>query len=250
VNSRHISIVVCFVSCVSWATASNYDSYQRTERDSKRNNPGASVSSFTPRFHWFQNRLFDFCDIFNFGVGATHENPTTGPLTPSFGAYIQVTDFVQLGYLKFGGVAAEWEGRGFGAYTEIRDIWGYTFDKSWSVQQGENAVNFYKDAEASKNWCLRMNNPERYKDESGHIVVHSVSGKRLSPWKQHPRGWHNYAYTGVELALPLGIPYTPLDTHLGFTVRTGIDTSQIADFILGFVGLDFWHDDLRELDVK
>jgi hypothetical protein len=29
-----------------------------------------------------------------------------------------------------------------------------------------------------------------------------------------------------------------------------VDTSQVFDFILGIVGIDFWHDDLREADVR
>ena len=95
-----------------------------------------------------------------------------------------------------------------------------------------------------------MDNQERFGEDSAHIIAHQDAGKSSSPWSEHPRGWHNYAYTGAEVAIPLGIPYTPLDTHLGITVRAGFDTSQVADFVLGFLGLDFWHDDLRESDVK
>jgi hypothetical protein len=34
------------------------------------------------------------------------------------------------------------------------------------------------------------------------------------------------------------------------TARLGVDTSQVADFVLGLFGLDFWHDDLRASDMK
>jgi len=192
------------------------------------------------------------CDIFNIGLGVTAENPITGPITPSYGLYLHMTDYFRLGGVRFGGASAEWEGRGFGAYTEVREIrgYGYTVNNRFDVQQGNDVVSFYKDPDASANWRLRMDTNERFNNDSAHIVAHPMAGKSASPTEWHPRGWHNFAYTGLEFAIPLGIPCTPADTHLGIDVRAGIDTSQVADFVLGFIGLDFWHDDLRASDVK
>lgn len=211
---------------------------------------GSSESVFTPGHHWFMNRVSDFCDIFHCGVGVTHENPVTGPLTPSFGLHGQVTDYGHLGYLVFAGASAEMEGRGFGAYPEYREIGGFGPWKTWAVSQSGGGVSFYKDAKLSRGWASRMDTKESFNEDSAHVVIHKDPDRYSTSWNNHPRGWHNFAYTGLEVALPLGIPYTPLDTHLGATARLGVDTSQIADFVLGIFGFDFWHDDLRASDVS
>jgi hypothetical protein len=249
-------------SLASFGESFDSDSYFRTreanlkkirakETVTKKAHANVSIASpFAPKYNWFGNRVADFCDMFSLGIGATHENPITGPITPSFGIHAQFSDYWQLGYLIFGGVTAEWEGRGFGAYGETREIWGFGPWSGWDVYQGANAVSYYKDPVASQKWRLRMDTEERFGDNSGHIVAHTGgNGPGSSPWKSHPRGWHNYAYTGLEVAIPLGIPYTPLDTHLGITLRAGVDTSQLADFILGIFCIDFWHDDLQRSDV-
>lgn len=181
------------------------------------------------------------------GVGLTHANPVTGPLSPSFGIHGQLTDYGHLGYVVFAGGSAEMEGRGFGAYSETREIGGFGPWKTWNVSQGTEAVSFYKDPKESRAWMSRMDYAEAFNGDPAHVVVHTDASS--TSWNHHPRGWHNFAYTGLEIALPLGIPYTPLDTHLGVDCRVGIDTSQIADFVLGLVGLDFWHDDLRAEDI-
>lgn len=217
--------------------------------DSSRMSGASSESIFTPGHKWFQNRLADFCDIFHCGVGMTHENPVTGPLTPSLGIHGQLTDYCHLGYLIFAGGSMEMEGRGFGMYPEYRQIGGFGPWKTWTVSQTGGLTSFYKDPKDSRGWASRMDSKESYNDDPAHVVIHDAD-RFSETWNNHPRGWHNFAYTGLEIALPLGIPYTPLDTHLGATVRAGIDTSQIADFLLGFVGIDFWHDDLRATDVK
>ena len=208
-----------------------------------------SESIFTPSYNWFQNRVADFCDIFHLGLGMTHENPVTGPLTPSFGVHAQVTDYGNLGYMTFAGGSLDMEGRGFGAYSEYREIAGFGPWKTWTVAQGGESVSFYKNPKLSRGWSLRMSGKESFNDDPAHVTIHKNADRYSPAWNNHPRGWHNFAYTGVEIALPLGIPYTPADTHLGMTVRTGIDTSQVADFVLGLFGLDFWHDDLRASDV-
>ena len=208
----------------------------------------ATVSDFTPRFHWFQNRVSDFCDIFHMGVGLTHESPATGPWTPSFGLHAQVTDYGHLGGVVFGGGTAEMEGRGFGAYSEVRKIAGFGPWKMWNVVQGTESVSFYKDPKQSRAWQSRMDFSESFNGDPAHVVIHNDASS--ASWNNHPRGWHNFAYTGAEIAIPLGIPYTPLDTHWGIDCRLGVDTSQVADFILGIFGVDFWHDDLRAEDMQ
>lgn len=253
-NKVWICAAVVLSACVASGQAYGYGDRNPLLTDDAQvsvyTNNTTGVTSWTPRFNWFRNRIADFCDIFHLGVGVTHENPITGPLTPSFGAHLQVTDYGHLGYVLFGGAVAEWEGRGFGAYSEIRKISGFGPWKNWDVRQSPGAVNFYKDPERSRHWMARMYNEEGFTGESAHLVVHSGDGDRGHTWEDHPRGWHNYAYTGFDLALPIGIPYTPIDSHLGIALRFGVDTSQVFDFILGIVGIDFWHDDLRESDVR
>lgn len=208
-----------------------------------------TASIVTPAHHWFMNRVVDFCDIFSFGIGFAHANPQTGPLTPTLGLHLQVTDYAHLGWLRYGGCSAEMEGRGFGTCMETRKIMGIGPFFKWDVDQEGLLMSYYKDGEASSRWAQRMDFEEANDGCSAHTVVHSGDGRfGYGEEAVHPRGWHNFAYTGVEVALPLGIPYTPVDTHLGFTLRVGFDTSQLTDFVLGFVGLDFWHDDLRRAD--
>ena len=238
VNKGSIFAAICLGSLVASAQSYDYGKYGKS-----------SESIFTPGFHWLQNRGSDFCDIFHFGIGMTHENPVTGPLTPSMGVHAQVTDYGHLGYVVFAGGSVEMEGRGFGVYPEFREIGGFGPWKTWAVSQDSDIVSFYKDPKRSRGWSARMDGSESFNDDSAHVVIHKDADSMSTTWNHHPRGWHNFAYTGLEVALPVGIPYTPLDTHLGVTVRAGVDTSQVADFLLGWFGLDFWHDDLRPSDL-
>ena len=239
VNKGVVLTAICLGSLV--VSAQSYDSNRYKK---------SSGSIITPGYHWIQNRLSDFCDIFHVGAGVTHENPITGPLTPSMGIHAQVTDYGHLGYIIFAGGTMEMEGRGFGIYPEYREIGGFGPWKTWTANQQSDIVSFYKDPKRSLGWASRMKGSESYNEDSAHVVIHTDPDRDSTTWNNHPRGWHNFAYTGLEVAIPLGIPYTPLDTHLGVTARAGVDTSQIADFLLGWFGLDFWHDDLRASDVK
>jgi hypothetical protein len=172
VNKSSVFIAVCLGSLV--LSAQSYDSGRLGT---------ASESIFTPAHNWFQNRVSDFCDIFHGGIGMTHENPITGPLTPSFGVHAQITDYGHLGYLIFAGGSMEMEGRGFGIYPEYREIGGFGPWKTWAVSQGSETVSFYKDPKRSRGWASRMDSKESYNDDPAHVVIHKDADRYSSTWK-------------------------------------------------------------------
>jgi hypothetical protein len=217
---------------------------------------GLHYSPFTPREFWWQNRLWDFMDIFSFGAGVTQTNPVTGPFPPSLGLYVQATDFVHLGALGFGGMVAEMEGRGLGVYDEVRMRWGIGPWNWWHVDQGRvvSRVNLFKDAELSAEWQRRMHADQALwvNDAPAKNLIHKVGtdddfgteendvGRR----RLFSRGWHAWEDVRVEMAL-----CDPFLQHLGFTLRVGVDPSEFFYCLLGFVGLDPDQDDLRLSDV-
>ena len=53
------------------------------------------------------------------------------------------------------------------------------------------------------------------------------------------RGWQYWEYAGFEAAI-----CEPFLTHAGMMVRAGFDLSEVTDFLLGFICVDFKHDDM------
>jgi hypothetical protein len=54
-----------------------------------------------------------------------------------------------------------------------------------------------------------------------------------------PRGWQYWEYVGAEVALS-----DPFLTHFGFMLRFGFDISELSDFVLGILCIDYKEDDL------
>lgn len=206
----------------------------------------ASAGMLTPGKYWFSNRLADFMDIFNLGVGVTCANPKTGWFPPTAGVYVEATSLFNLGYITHNGVAAEWDGRGLGAYDESRKLHGIGLWRWWEINQGAQVANYYKDPERSAKWKKRMET-EPPEGIAGHYMdgttvpanegIHDdtklqshIFGKRS--------GWQRSMYIGAEIAIP-----EPFVTHHGVTVRAGFDLSQAVDFVFGLFGYDFLQDD-------
>ena len=190
--------------------------------------------------NYLGNRVSDFCDIFFIGAGISAENEFTGVIPPSLGVYLEATPLLNLGYLQHHGYTIEWEGRGFGAYSESRYLLGFGPYREWKINQGYQRATFYKDEDESAIWQHRMyNNP----NGPAKILIHNDEEVN-SGYFAYPRGWQAWEYYGIELAL-----CEPFITHLGFTVRLGIDLSEVSDFILGIFTIDFKHDDLRENEI-
>jgi len=222
----------------------------------------SEVSVFTPRANWLMNRCSDFMDVFALGVGVTTENEIGGPIPPSIGLYAEATTFLNAGIITHHGVTAEIEGRGAGAYSESRTLLGLGPYRAWKINQGDEAVNFYKDPVASRDWAERMErlrfqgfsrlnawlDAEIGSGDIGLTEVDGVPAKAVIHQDQNfhsaflgmPRGWQAWEYIGVEAAV-----CEPFLTHLGVTLRAGFDPSEVFDFVLGFLCIDFKKDDLR-----
>ena len=218
-------------------------------------------SIFTPMGHWWANRLSDFMDIFSIGAGITTENRIGGPIPPSIGAYVEATTLLNLGAITHNGATIEWEGRGAGAFTERRTLYGIGPYRGWKIHQDDQWVNYYKNPMRSQAWARRMETELR--SSALTLVNRWVSGTDMFSWlditevigdpakkPMHkdrmfhkavlgvPRGWQTWEYIGAEVAV-----CEPFLTHVGVTARAGVDVSEVFDFVLGFVFIDFKQDD-------
>ena len=219
-----------------------------------------TTSRVTPFRFWFPNRFSDLMDCIYLGAGITSESKEMGAFFPPIGIYVEAMSFLNFGWLMHHGATIEWEGRGFGAYTESRTLWGFGPYREWKIHQGEQLVNYYKNSLRSVAWQTRMENDlksipraaiflndqveDRWKStellgEPAKKVLHKDTQFHRSFFGK-PRGWHAWEYIGAEVAL-----YEPFVLHHGVTVRAGIDLSEILDFALGFIFYDFKQDDRR-----
>ena len=218
-------------------------------------------SIFTPSAHWLENRLSDFMDIFSIGGGLTFENKIGGPVPPSLGAYVEATTLCSLGAITHNGGTIEMEGRGAGAFTESRTLFGIGPFRGWKIYQNEQWVNYYKSTLRSAAWARRMDGDLRSSalarvnrwlsdtDFGSWFDITEVIGdpaKKPNHKDKYfrraflgvPRGWQTWEYIGGEVAI-----CEPFLTHMGITVRAGVDLSEVFDFVLGIFCIDFKHDD-------
>lgn len=189
------------------------------------------------------NRYYDARDTIAFGAGVTTENPVTGFVPPSFGAYLELTDWMQLGWINYNGYTAEMDLRGTFVGPESYQRAGFLWNQElFKNQDYDNAIykNVFKNEDFP--WCWRQ--------ESIGLSLGGHPAKRLyyTHWARHVfegtgllhRGWRYWEYAGMELALS-----EPFLTHVGVMLRFGFDLSEVSDFVLGwFGGFDFKHDDL------
>ena len=225
--------------------------------------PAMADSIITPSAHWLSNRVADFMDIFSFGIGGTFENKLAGPIPPSIGLYVEATSLLDLGYITHNGGTMEWEGRGAGIYTERRTMYGIGPYRAWKINQGSQVVNVFKDPQAGRAWAQRMETDLR--SDAIPSINRWISDTDIGSWFDitevigdpakkplhrdktfhkgflgAPRGWQTWEYVGGEVAV-----CEPFLTHMGVTARAGVDLSEVADFALGFLFIDFKQDDRR-----
>lgn len=190
---------------------------------------------------YVQNRTYDFCDMFQMGVGVASENPTTGWLPPSFGLYAQATEYVNFGAMWFSGYTAEWDGRGFFAGHEERIRLGFLPFQFLKLDQdyAEGHYNYFKMKDSL--WTHRMNTRRmRWMDAPAKELEYEYWADELHLGTPiFHRGWQYWENCVIEAAF--GCPFT---CHLGVIVRLGFDVSEISDFIIGFTTIDFKSDDM------
>lgn len=187
------------------------------------------------------NRLADFGDIFQAGVGVTAENPHSGVIPPSLGLHLQITEFVNLGALGFGGLVAEWDGRGLYAGPEIRRRSGLLTYQSIQIAQDYSVgyENYFKRETAL--WTRRMNSHAMRKyNAPAKELDYGFYNEEHYGYPLFHRGWQYWENIGLEIGIS-----EPFLTHLGLHLRLGFDPSEISDFVLGFVLIDYKRDDLR-----
>ncbi|HOE62717.1 MAG TPA: hypothetical protein PKW18_03400 [Candidatus Sumerlaeota bacterium] len=187
---------------------------------------------------YFKNRYYDFRDITDLEVGATFAKPKNGSkyLVPhALGAYVEATQFMQLGALGFnnmdtvGGTAgldlrSSWAGK------ESRTRYGFGPWQKYVINQ-EGWLDDYKAESFEKHGidlCYRDN------------VMQGI-------WRRTPylRGRNYWEYIGGEFAIS-----EPFLSHFGIKIRAGFDPCQVMDFILGWTTLDIYGDDLEDRGEK
>ena len=203
----------------------------------------AGLLMLTSGCRYLANRYYDFRDTFSVGVGITAENKVTGIVPESLGAYVELTDLLQFGAVKFNGDVAEADLRGAYAGPESSMRIGFLWWQMLRINQAyeDGSFNAFKNQEFP--WCYRM--------ESIDMRNHAGKpAKRLhyEHWAMNDhygtlllhRGWQYWEYVGAQLGL-----CDPFVTHFGVMVRLGFDLSEVSDFLLGWVGIDFKHDDMN-----
>lgn len=189
------------------------------------------------------NRVYDFCDIFQAGIGITTENAESGVIPPAFGLHLQVTEYLNLGAVRFAGQTYEMDGRGFFAGPEDRTRFGLGPNQLVRIEQNyeEGHYNYFKKVEGS--WTKRMNSIlMRWKERPAKDLEYDFYADTLhvgSPIMH--RGWQYWENIGVEAAI-----CEPFLTHWGLDLRLGFDPSEISDWLLGICTVDFKKDDLTE----
>lgn len=193
--------------------------------------------------HYVQNRTDDLCDIFQAGVGLTSENPGSGMAPPSLGAYVQVTEFINLGALYFNGISAEMDGRGFFAGPEERLRVGFLpwqrvkFDQDYY----KGSENYFKKEDAL--WTKRMNSTTmRWWNKPAKELEYTFYAMEVTDGiPVMARGWQYWENVSVEVCVS-----EPFVTHLGLDLRLGFDLSEVSDFVLGIFFVDFKNDDMKD----
>ena len=198
------------------------------------------LSGCAPAKYFLQNRWSDFRDIGSLGIGVTSDNKYTGPIPPALGLYGEAGP-LHLGFMGFGGLACESEMRGAGVYAEKRLRVGTIVGEFCEINQEVGPVitrNYYKDPVRSDLWATRMAEDEALSYMPAKDLIHD--DERFT-FKLLPRGWHTFEYTGLEVGV-----CDPFITHLGITLRAGLDVSEVMDFLLGWFWVDFRNDDRRD----
>lgn len=191
---------------------------------------------------YLKNVRDDAMDVFIVGIGYTppidptgDENKAVGFLPPSIGIYAECTNFLHLGFMYKASADLEMDRRAAGAVIDMRTKVGFGPLHYVSQRQKVGFGNAYK---------TRGNQMDGWRDHMrklrdpvfGAPAKEMVYDKRGGlPWLF--RGWQDWEVISLEVAIP-----EPFILHSGFNVRLGIDPSQIFDFALGLICIDFYDD--------
>jgi len=199
---------------------------------------------------YFKNVRDDFLDCFIFGAGVVTPVAKTkegskglGPIPPSFGIYVEATDFLHAGALYKASGDVEWDRRGLGVVADVRTKIGLGPVHYTDIRQYPIRTNDYK---------KRGNKFDGWRDHMQELEdpVFGRPAKRLiydervkdGKWFLH-RGWQDWETFSVEIAIP-----EPFFFHSGINLRVGFDPSQVFDFLLSIVGLDLYQDNAFKLN--
>jgi hypothetical protein len=172
-----------------------------------------------------------------------------GFLPPSFGAYVQVTDFMHFGGLYKCTGDLEWDRRGIGATIDRRSKIGFGPLHCVSIRQTPVVANAYKIANNEMDgWRAHMADlaDPIFGTPAKILVYESVDRESEPPYGPGEprarlgylsRGWQDWEFVQAEIAVP-----EPFLLHSGFYMRAGFDPSQIVDLALSIFCIDLYDD--------
>jgi len=211
---------------------------------------------------YLKNVRDDFLDIGTAAVGiVTPVVPTdSGPravgfIPPAFGAYVQATDFLHLGFIYSATGDLAWDRRGYGVLVDVRRKFGIGPIHDVYIKQIPVAANAYKrPGSEMAGWQTHMDNLKDavfgasaktmiFKPQTWALDSYGVEGSSWQslPWLSH--GWQDWEMVSAEIAIP-----EPFILHSGIYARVGIDPSQIFDFVLGVFCIDLYGDAAYNFD--
>jgi hypothetical protein len=196
---------------------------------------------------YLKNVRDDGLDCVILGVGYTPpvapgdpDNRAVGFLPPSIGLYLEATEFLHLGGIYKASGDLEWDRRALGAVVDVRGKAGIGPLHYQMVRQSVGCGNAYKtEGNQMDGWREHMRNLRDpiFQRPAKELVFRSHYGL---PFLH--RGWQDWEVIGFELAIP-----EPFILHSGFNVRAGVDPSQVVDFVLGFLCIDYYDDNAFRL---
>lgn len=224
---------------------------------------------------YVKNVRDDVLDVGTFAVGIVppvvggEDGPqAVGFLPPCFGAYLEVTEFLHLGYLVKATGDLEWDRRGLGVMKDVRRKAGLGPWHTIGIEQTPIFADDYKTpGSPMEGWREHMrsmrdpifNRPAkiliygagadeevmdadelRWAEIRARIDGQTDVRQGLLDVPELPdlhRGWQDWETISFEIAIP-----EPFLLHSGFYLRAGFDPSQIFDMVLGLVGVDLYRD--------
>ena len=194
---------------------------------------------------YLKNVRNDLMDCFMIGAGITtpvrgdaDQTIASGSIPPSFGVYVEATDFVHLGLLYKNSDDIEMDRRATGIVS----------DRRFKAGLGPlHYIDIQQEPVIASDWKWRGNDLDGWRDNMRRLrdPLFGRPGKQLiydkkaegGQWFLH-RGWQDWETFSVEIAIP-----EPFLFHTGINLRLGVDPSQIFDLFLGIIGLDLYQDD-------
>jgi len=191
---------------------------------------------------YLKNMRDDFADCFILGAGIVTpvapgdpDNMAVGFLPPSFGVYVEATEFMHLGAIYKASADIEWDRRGMGVLVDQRAKAGIGPLHYVNITQIPLWVNAYKvEGNQMDGWRKHM---RALQDPVFHRPAKELifDSPLAEPFLY--KGWQDWETFSVEIAIP-----EPFILHSGFNVRVGVDPSQIFDFALGILCIDLYDD--------